>query len=325
MAVVASVIAAAAAILGRSPSAHAGDLARPRPPVRLELAACLAAAQDEIERAVRVEVGDPPDANDASAFAVAVECVAGGLDAGVVVEVHPPGNPRRYRYALDWRAQPPDARPRLIGLAVAEAVDASRIELTAVPESPIVLGPSTGRGIAPTAPPHAASDWRIAAIAVRRVFSAEAGVDVLGVGLMPTRRLTPHFSLSADLLAETTTVITTSGAIAVFSVSSAPRIAVRLGGRLHGELGAAARVGIVRMHGEVLPGSSLIGTSQVRPWLGPAADIAVGIELMPRLSLRASAELGVVITGATARDLGVPVAALTGTWTSVGLAAAVEL
>jgi len=322
---VAGAAAATAAILGRPPSARADDLARPRPPVRLELAACLADALDVIERAVRVEVGDPPDANDASAVAVAVECGADGLDAGVVVEVHPPGNPRRYRYALDWRAQPSDARPRLIGLAVAEAVDASRIELTAVPEPPIVPGPGAGRGIGPTDPVHTASDWHIAAIAVRRVFSAQAGVDIVGGGLMPTRRLTPRLAVSADLLAETATVITASGAVAVFSVSSAPRIAVRLGGRLHGELGAAARVGIVRMHGEALPGSRLAGASQVGFWVGPAADIAVGVDLMPRLSLRINAELGVVIKGATARDFGVPVAALTGTWTSVGLAAAVEL
>jgi len=320
---------AVAAILGRSPGAHAGDLTQPRPPVRLELAGCLADAHDAIERAVRVEVGEPPDASDASAIAVAVavavDCVAGGIDAGVVVEVRPPGNPRRYRYALDWRAQPADARPRLIGLAVAEAVDASRIELVAVPEPPIVLGPSTGRGIDLTTAGPAAADWRIAAIGVRRVFSAEAGVDLLGVGLMPTRRLSSRLVVSADLLAETATVITASGAVTVFSVSSAPRIAVRIGGRLHGELGAAARVGVVRMRGEAVPGNHLAGTSQVRPWFGPAADIAVGVDLMPRLSLRASAELGVVAIGATARDFGVPVAALTGTWTSLGVAAAVEL
>jgi hypothetical protein len=320
---------AVAAILGRSPLAHAGDPARPRPPVRLELAACLADAHDAIERAVQVEVGEPPDASDASAIAVAVECVAGGIDAGVVVEVRPPGNPRRYRYALDWRAQPPDARPRLIGLAVAEAVDASRIELIAVPEPPIGPGPGpgpgAGRGLDTTIAPPAASDWRIAAIGVRRAFSAEAGVDFLGVGLMPSRRLSPRLAISADLIAETATVITASGAVRVFSVSSAPRIAVRIGGRLHGELGAAARIGVVRMRGEALPGSRLGGASQVRPWFGPAADIAVGIDLVPRLSLRASAELGVVAIGATARDFGVPVATLSGTWTSLGLAAAVEL
>lgn len=316
---------AAVAILGRSSAARAGDLVPPRPPVRLELAACLADAHDAIERAVRVEVGDPPDASDPSAIAVAVECAAGGVDAGIVVEVRPPGNPRRYRYALDWRTQPPDARPRLIGLAVTEAVDASRIELTAVPEPPILLDPATSHPMDAAGRSPSSGDWRIAVIAVRRAFSARTGVELLGGGLLPTRRISSHLALSADLLAETATVLTASGAVAVLSVSSAPRIAVRVGHRLHAELGAGTRFGIVRMRGEALPGSQLLGTSQVRPWLGAAADLAIGLHLTQRVSLRASAELGVVIAGATARDLGIPVATLSGTWTSLGLAVVLDL
>jgi hypothetical protein len=320
-----AVVAVATAILGRSHAVHADDHAGPRPPVRLELAACLAEAHDAIERAVQVEVGESPEADDASAIAVAVECAAGGLDAGVVIEVRPPGNPRRYRYALDWRAQPADARPRLIGLAVAEAVDASRIELTAVPEPAIVVGPGPGRSTDATGGAYPASDWRIAITGVRRVFSAQAGVDLLGVGLIAARRLPRHLVVSADLLAETTTVLTASGAVAVLSVSSAPRIAVRVGHRVHGELGAGARVGIVRMRGDALPGSQFAGTSQLRPWFGPAADLAVDIDVTPRLSLRASAELGIVGAGATARDFGAAVAALGGVWTALGVAATLEL
>jgi hypothetical protein len=250
---------------------------------------------------------------------VRVECAADGLDAGVVLEVRPPGSPRRYRYALDWRTQPPDARPRLIGLAVAEAVDASRIELTAVPEPP-----PPGRSIE-GAPPAVASDWSIALAGVRRAFSGRTGVDLLGVGLGTVRRLSAHLALSADLAAESATVLATSGTVAVLSVSSAPRIAVRTAGRLHGELGIGARIGVVRMRGEALPGSQFTGASQLRPWLGPVVDIALGFEVTPRASLRAGLELGVVATGATARDLGEPVAAITGAWTSLGLAAVIEL
>jgi len=61
------------------------------------------------------------------------------------------------------------------------------------------------------------------------------------------------------------------------------------------------------MHGEALPGSRLAGTSQLRPWLGPAADIAIGVDVLPRLSLRASAELDpngkVRVQDQAARDL----------------------
>jgi hypothetical protein len=142
---------------------------------------------------------------------------------------------------------------------------------------------------------------------------------------VPVRRLSAHLDLAADLTAETATVLTTSGTVAVVSVSSAPRIAVHTAGRLHGELGVGARVGVVRMRGEALPGSLVTGGSLVRLWLGPAVDVALGLDLTPRMSLRADVELGVVATGVTARDLGEPVAAITGAWTSLGLAAVLEL
>jgi hypothetical protein len=54
-------------------------------------------------------------------------------------------------------------------------------------------------------------------------------------------------------------------------------------------------------------------------------DLAVGLDLTPRVSLRAGIELGVVASGATARDLGEPVAAIAGAWTSLGLATVIEL
>jgi hypothetical protein len=203
---------------------------------------------------------------------------------------------------------------------VTEAVDASRIELTAVPEPPL-----PGRPIEAASRAADPSDWQVALAGVRRVFSGPTGVDLLGVGLVPVRRLSAHLALSADLAAEGATVLTQSGTVAVLSVSSAPRVVVRTAGRLRGELGVGARVGVVRMHGEALPGGPLTGSSLVRVWLGPAADLAVALDLTPRASLRAEVELGVVATGATARDLGKPVAAISGAWTSFGLAAVIEL
>jgi hypothetical protein len=99
----------------------------------------------------------------------------------------------------------------------------------------------------------------------------------------------------------------------------------RTAGRVRGELGIGARVGVVRMHGEALPGGLLTGGSLVRLWLGPAVDLAVGLDLTPRVALRAGVELGIVASGATARDLGQPVAAISGAWTSLGVAAVIEL
>lgn len=116
-----------------------------------------------------------------------------------------------------------------------------------------------------------------------------------------------------------------SGAVVVRSVSSAPCLVARAGGALHGELGIGVRVGVVRMRGEALPGGQLVGARLVRAWFGPAATTAVGIDLSPGFEVSASLELGVVAAGATARDLGEPVATLDGVWTSFGLAAAIAL
>lgn len=85
------------------------------------------------------------------------------------------------------------------------------------------------------------------------------------------------------------------------------------------------RAAWVELLGVGLVPTRRLSARQVWLWLGPAADVAVGFDLTPRVSLRAGVELGVVATGATARDLGQPVAAIAGAWTSLGLAAVMEL
>jgi hypothetical protein len=142
---------------------------------------------------------------------------------------------------------------------------------------------------------------------------------------MPTRRLSAHLRLATDVVVESATILTRSGAVAVLSMSSAPRIVYRAGGRLHGELGIGGRLGVVRMHGEALPQSQFAGASSLRAWLGPAAVVGAGLELAPGVAVSAHFELGVVASGATARDQGEPVATLGGAWTSFGLAATIAL
>lgn|GEM_PF-4554280 len=301
------------AVLGWWGQARADDS---RPPVRLELGDCLAPVRDDVQRAIRVEVGDATD--DPDAVAVRVDCAADGLAAGVVLEVRRPGSERRYRYALDWRAQPLDARPRLVGLAVAEAVDASRIELTAIaePAPPAIVAPVIAA---------AASAWSFAVMVDWRAFSAPGGATLVGVGVAPTRQLSPRLRLATDLIVDGATVISTSGAVVVRSLSSAPRVVYRAGARVHGELGVGVRVGAVSLQGEAIRGSSLAGQRVVRAWLGPIATLAIGAALTPNVAMTASVELGRTVADATPRDLGQPVASLSGTWTSVGLGVAVTL
>lgn len=294
--------------------------------MQLGLDECIDGERDAIQRAVRIELGDDaPATDDAHAVLVRVECAANGVDGGVVIEVRQPGNPRRYRYALDWHAQPMDARPRLLGLAIAEAVDASRIELTAVPER-AAPEPTVG----PVARvPVARSSWTLSVLGSQRSFATDHGLGLLGLGLMPGRRLSRRWRLALEVTAETTTVVVRSGVVRAASLSSAPQISYELMGRpdggLHAELGVGMRVGVVRMVGESIPGAELVAGRLVRAWFGPAATAAVGFDLTPSASLDASVELGAAISGATARDLGQPVAVVGGPWTSLRLAATIAL
>jgi len=90
-------------------------------------------------------------------------------------------------------------------------------------------------------------------------------------------------------------------------------------------LGLGVRAGVVRMQGEALAGGPLVGTTQVRLWLGPAATAALGADLTPRIALLARFELGHAAISATALDRSQPAAVLGGIWTSLGLAAAIAL
>ena len=314
-----------------APRAYADSDGRPRPPVTLVLDACLDADRDAIHHAVRVELGASAPPTDPSAVEVRIACIPDSFDAGVVIEVRPPDSARRYRYALDWRAQPADARPRLLGLAVAEAVDASQIELTALPEPPLDLGqpgrpPGTARDGSPVGPPRVSSGWDLAVVAGQRTFTAREGVRLLGLGVMPRRRMSSHLRLDVDLLGEADVVPVQSGTIDVLSISSAPRLVYRLGARLHADLGIGARVGAVRMRAKTIAGGVLNADSLVRVWAGPAATASLGLALTPSVALDIRFELGkVAVGGAIARDFSRVAAALDGAWTSFGVAAVIAL
>jgi len=286
--------------------------------VQIELAPCLEPERDAILHAARVELGPEPPGDDVTAIAVRVACAPDGGEAGVVLEVRLPGNPRRYRYALDWRHQPEDARPRLVGLAIAEAVEASQIELVAVPEPAPALA-------SPPPPARARASWELEVVADRRSFSARAGLELVGLGLRPMVRLSAHLHATGALFVETATALTPSGAIRAVAFSAAPGVVYRIGDRVQGELGVAALLGLVRLRGEALPGNSLVGTSQVRLWGGPAASLAIGLQLGPAVAATARLELGIAAAGVTARDLGTPAAAIDGAWASLGLGVTIAL
>ncbi|HEV7558595.1 MAG TPA: hypothetical protein VGO00_24160, partial [Kofleriaceae bacterium] len=191
------------------------DTIRARPPVDLVLADCLDDVRGAFEQAARVELGDRSPGADQ--VAVRVDCASDGIDAGVVIEVRPTGGTRRYRYALDWHSQPLDLRPRLVGLAIAEAVDASQIELTAVAEP----APAVERvAAAAPVPVVRLSGWTIGLVGSWRSFGDHAGVAMFGGGLAVSRVMLPRLRVAIDAIAESQTRLVSSGAIDVMSVSS---------------------------------------------------------------------------------------------------------
>jgi hypothetical protein len=303
--------------------ARAEPVVRPRSHVRLAFEACLVELRDAIQRAVWVESGElvavaePEDAVD-----VQIGCARDGIDAGVVLEVRWPGRQNDYRYALDWHTVPLDVRPRLVGLAVVEAVDASRIELTAVPELPrrtaaIVASP----GFVPEPP----AEWTLVVAVGRRSFASATGVEVGGLSVALGRRLGHRVQLRSDLAFEHAGVFTSSGQIDVESVSTAPHIALRFGGRVYAGAGVGARLGLVRMNGTTFMAPQIHRDRLIRTWAGPVASGTAGVALSSRISVEAELEIGTTVLGATGRDLDKPAAVMSGAWTSFAVAAAVAL
>lgn len=315
------VIAAVAALAVHGWQAWAGAPGA-RPGVRIDLGACFDDDRDAMQRTLGGELGDDAPGDDPSTVDVLVDCMAGGRDTGVIVEVHWPGRLRSYVYALDWHVQPVSARPRLIVLAIAAALDASWIGLAAIPPpGDRDRDRDRDRSAAAVRTPT----WALALIGSQRSFVTNAGITLGGGGVMPSRRLSPHVLVAMDLIAEGANVALPSGAVDVFSVSSSPRVAIRVGDRLHAAFGFGARLGMVRMRGSALVQYDLAPDQPFRFWLGPTATTALGFDLTPGVSLDAGFELGVVEYGATIHDMGVPAAVVGGSWTSFGLSAAIAL
>ena len=309
------VIAAVAALAVHGSQAWAG-VPGARPGVRIDLGACFDDDRDAMRRALGSELGDDAPADDPSTVDVLIDCMAGGRDTGVIVEVHWPGRLRSYVYALDWHVQPVSARPRLIALAIAAALDASWIGLAAIP-------PPAERDQG--ADPVPAPTWALALIGSQRSFVTNAGVTLGGGGVMPSRRLSAHVLVAMDLIAEGANLALPSGAVDVFSVSSSPRVAIRVGDRLHAAFGFGARLGMVRLRGSGLGQDEASPDQPYRFWLGPTATTALGFDLTPGVSLDAGFEIGVVEYGTAVHDMGVPAVVLGGSWTSFGLSAAIAL
>ncbi len=289
--------------------------AEPRPPVRVELPDCLAAEREAIEQAIVLELGDQMIGEP---IVVVVRCAPEGPDAGIVLDVQRPNNPRHYRYALDWRGQAEDTRARLVGLAVVEAVDASGIELTAVGEPPRVI-------VRYAAAPRHPADRTVALIGERRMFGGTHGADLLGFDVHLTQRLGEHTDAALGIGAGGDTVVTASGAVNVVAASIAPAIAIGSGDRLRGTIDGGVRIGVVRMQGTARPGAGIAGETKVRAWLGPEIGVAVGVRLGESFTIGARGEVGMTVVGASVRDFGMPVSALDGAWLSLGVSAMLSL
>jgi hypothetical protein len=290
-----------------------------RPPVRLLLSTCLPLDAEAVRRAVRVELATLAADDDTTATSVSVDCTA----TGVLLTIQAPGAERRYRYALDWSTQDPEARPRLLALAVAEAVDASRIELTALPALESAAAPAA-TAAASVPPPH--PGYAFALEGGVRNFSADHGASLRGAGVALSTRRTPYLGASVDLLLEGGSAVTTSGVIEATTLSTSVRGTAQVSsGDWFGEVGAGARVGIVRLRGETLTSGPFSAGATTRVWLGPAAEVAFGVRLASSLRVSLGAEVGFAALGATARDLGDPALALASAWTSLWLAASIDL
>jgi hypothetical protein len=158
-----------------------------------------------------------------------------------------------------------------------------------------------------------------------RSFHGEGGVQLVGLDLIPALRVAPQIRIAMDLAAEIATVLVPSGVVRVTAISIAPELGYRVGGTVHGDIAAGARIGVARMAGEVLPDTTFVAATITRAWFGPYAAIAGGVSIGHRASVDARLELGVVAASVTARDFGDAVASISGIWTGLRVGVSVEL
>jgi hypothetical protein len=256
-----------------------GALGPDRPGVSITMVGCDPVLAGEAQRIATVElratlVNAPPDPSVTRVTAVC-------QGASAALEVRDPMTGKSLQRTVALTETAPNARARLLALAVAELVAASWSELENNPQ--------------PRAPPaeplapYAAREAARAAVAGRSVELAAvvdlhflaSGDGLAGGGARAAFWLSPIAFVRVDVLANYAELGRTTGSVAVVMPSASVAIGVAgwLGARLRPAASAGIRSGYVWMNG-VASSTAAMGSRQQGAWIGP--ELSVQLTAWPR-------------------------------------------
>lgn len=293
-------------------------------PLRLQFDNCVDIDQAAVRRIVATELAAPvPDEKPADGITTArADCG----DPAVLLTIDDPVTGKRTTRSVNLHDQPRGLRSRLLGLAIAEAVLASWIELHLAPEPDLDTGDTSVFG-------EARRD--AADIAERRLHAHEPapGPRELMVGPVMRRFTSGLYTFGASASAlrwlahqplaavgieidggygeQSSDNVTSASAT---SVSLAPCALLRSAfGPTVLVAGAGWRTGLARLSAQ--PTSVLrSGRTAVRLWTGPYFTVALSLSLSRSLFLRVTGESGYAIVPAQGGVDSVRAVALEGSW-----------
>jgi hypothetical protein len=292
-------------------------------PLRLEMDGCADLDQAVVKRVLTMELGASLVVAGGVATTARAQCRASEVE----VTVEDPVTGKATTRVLDLEGQPRDLRSRLLGLAISEAVLASRLEL-AIPLEPT----SSAKAPAPPEPRREAADIaaRNVTPAVRgsslnRTESAAgptlrwfgSGLVVKGLAAGAVHRLRSHPSVGAALDLDGgygDRFVTSVGRASAASIMLASQLFVHTDHSPFSAMaGAGWRAGLARLSSE--PESTLrVGRSATVGWTGPFLAVDLSVSLWRSLFVRAGLEGGRVLIPARGTVQGVRVIAFDGAW-----------
>lgn len=293
-----------ATLLAAAGPARAAPRERPQVQVRLVIDPCVEAEGAEVRRLFAIEFdaqleGEPVPAGTAR---VGVACTASPA-GGVELRVDDPITGKALARTIDLSAAPPNARPRLLALALAELLFTSWTELEVTPRPAV---PPAG----PPPPPQARqaarllvrhrmppalrplAGVRLLGLAACQGFFSGAGV-LWGGGLRVGGDHRYHLGWAADLLSHHGENGNTLGALSTDTLSIGAVLSLhREFRRLAVRAGAGVRAGATRLGGQPQDPQQAAGGALWGAFAGPLAALSATLALPHRLALELSLEGG---------------------------------
>jgi hypothetical protein len=291
-------------VLGGALLAVSAPARAQHPLVRLDVA-CAEADADELRRIARVELRALLVDGTAGPDLTHVRVVC--KDGLAALTVDDPLTGKSLRRVVVLAGAAPAVRPRLLGLAVAELVAASWIELAlnpapALPPAeppPSPAAKAAGGSVARMRLGGGAgtwSPWSLRALGAFGLTGFTSGPVLLGGGVRLSKDLPAHLALSVDLMFVHRSEAVSLGRVATDIITTAPALVARLRvGPVDLCGGVGFRVGGVRLTGSPTDPMTARGDSLAAAFYGPMLTVSSSVKLWRFLILEVAGEVGWMI------------------------------